>query len=198
MRGRRISVRAMREHAGACRPDKLARILVRVALHVEADLFDPRPRLFAALFRADATAFETKRDVVLDGAIVERRVVLEHHPAIGAGPGDGRIGDVHDAFRRRMMRPQTSDEAKHRGLPASRRSQDRDELPVPGRSGTVNVTSRITVRSPNRLVTLRNSTMFGSASVIRRPDDREKDRVGRSTASDRSRRRAVRSPSGSG
>ena len=34
--------------------------------------------------------------------------------------------------------------------------------PWPGRSGTEKVTSRITVKSPNRFVTPRNSTMLGS------------------------------------
>ena len=77
---------------------QLARILVRVALHVEADLLDPRPGLFAPLLRSDATALEAERHVVLNRAVVERRVVLEHHAAIRAGPGHRRVGHVHDAF----------------------------------------------------------------------------------------------------
>jgi hypothetical protein len=93
---------------------QLAGIFVRVAFDVEPDLLDPRLGLFAALFRADATALETKRDVVLNRAIVEGRVVLEHHSAIGARPCDRRIRDVHDPFRRRMMRPQTGNEPEHR------------------------------------------------------------------------------------
>src|SRR5438093_5020980 len=38
--------------------------------------------------------------------------------------------------------------------------------PLSGRSATENVTSRITVMSPNRLVTLRKSTTFGVGAGI--------------------------------
>jgi hypothetical protein len=107
---------------------QLAGIFVRVAFDVEPDFLDPRLGLFAALLRADATALEAKRDVVLNRAIVEGRVVLEHHAAIGAGPGDRCIRHVHDPFRRRMVRWQTGNEPEHRGLATARRSEDRDEL----------------------------------------------------------------------
>src|SRR5215203_3031364 len=63
--------RACDRHTLAHAARQLARVFVRVAFYVESDLFDPRPRLISPLLRADATAFETKRDVVLDCSIVE-------------------------------------------------------------------------------------------------------------------------------
>jgi len=74
---------------------QLARILVRVPLDVQPDFLDPRAGLVAALFRAGAAALEAEGDVVFNRAIVERRVVLKHHAAICARPGDGRLRDMH-------------------------------------------------------------------------------------------------------
>ena len=105
MRGDRISVRAI---ATRCRmpPDSSLGYFV-------ASRLTSRPT-FAIHSRAcsrrsaagNAAAFEPERHVVLDRAIVERRVVLEDHAAIGARALHGLPADQHRPFGRRMVRPQ--------------------------------------------------------------------------------------------
>ena len=107
---------------------ELVRILVRVLVDIETDSSDPLagPRL--ALVAAHASTLEAERDVVEHGAVVERRVVLKHHPAVRTGALNGLAVDQHLAFRRRMLRLQTRDLTQHRRLAAAGRTEYRDEF----------------------------------------------------------------------
>ena len=128
MRGDRISVRAIATR-WRMPPDSSLRILARVALDVEPDLGDPFARALAPLARRHAAALEAERDVVFDGPVVERRVVLKHHAAIGAGSFDRLLRrPAHVPFARRMVRPQARDQPQHRRLAAAGRPENGDEL----------------------------------------------------------------------
>ena len=107
---------------------ELARVLRTVALDVEADLRDPRARLFIPLARRHTSALEPERDVVLDRPVVERRVVLEDHAAVGARATDCGAAHEHAAFRARMLRRQPRNQPQHGGLTAAGRPENRDEL----------------------------------------------------------------------
>ena len=110
-------------------PDSSLGYFVASRLTSSPTLRDPLPRPLAALGGRDAAALETERDVVLDGAVVERRVVLEHHAAIRARRADRLVGDQHRA-------PPSADGAgatrQSAGAPSTCRTrwpEDRDELP---------------------------------------------------------------------
>ena len=183
--------RARDRHALAHAAGELARILVSVALDVEADLVDPRVGLFAPLARANAAALEAERDVVFDGAIVERRVVLEHHAAIRAGPGHRSVGHVHDALGGRVVRRQARDETEDRGLPAAGRSEDGHELALARQigHGEGDIPNHGEVAE-----SLGDAAKLDDVRQCRHswPRGRETDRAGKSTASGRWRRPAAR------
>ena len=127
---RRENERPRNRHALPHAARQLVRELLRVARHVEADLGNPLPRALAPLGRLHAAALEPERHVVLDRAVVERRVVLEDHAAVRARLLDRFVGDEHGAFGRRMVRPQAGDQPQDGRLAATRRPQDRDEFPL--------------------------------------------------------------------
>src|SRR3954451_10617587 len=91
---------------------QFARVLQRIALHVEADFPDPLAGPLTPLARSDAPALQAERDVVFDRPVVERRVVLEHHAAIGAWPLDAAPANQDDAFARRMVRAQSANQSQ--------------------------------------------------------------------------------------
>ncbi len=146
MRGDRISVRAIATR-WRMPPDSSLGYL-RASRFTSSPTLAIHSRACSRRSRArHAAALEAERDVVLDRAIVERRVVLEHHAAIGAGPGDRRVRHVHGPF------------AWPDGAAAGRRSgaarwtcrsptvrESRRTRPCPAGPGTANVTSRMTVK----------------------------------------------------
>src|SRR6266550_5121847 len=107
---------------------QLRRVLLRVARRIESDLADPFERLLAPHAFGNATAFESEADVFLHRPVLERRVVLEHHPPVRSRPRDGLAAHEHAAGGRRELRSEARDEAQDRRFPAPRRPEDRDEL----------------------------------------------------------------------
>src|SRR5262245_66551471 len=98
------------------------RVLERIALDVETDFADPLARTLPPLGSRHAPTLEAERHVVFDSSIVERRVVLKHHPTIRARATDRLFHDQHIAIARRMMWRQSGNQSQHGRLPATRRS----------------------------------------------------------------------------
>ena len=78
--------------------------------------------------RRNTATFETERDVVFDGPVVERRVVLKHHPAIGARPFDRLLRDQHLPSLAGWCGAQSRDQPQHRRLAAAGGPENGDEL----------------------------------------------------------------------
>src|SRR6185369_15298179 len=112
---------------------ELMRILVLVAARREPDLLDRLTRAIVSLGRRHAVALEAEGDVVEDGAVIERGVVLEDHAAILARAK--HVPSEHEHFTRRrwMLRCQACDESQHRRLPAARWAKDGDEFSLAGK-----------------------------------------------------------------
>src|SRR6476661_5458822 len=107
---------------------ELMGILRRIAVYVEAYLVDPLARPVAPLAGGHSATLEAEGHVVLDRSIVERRVVLENHPSIGARGDDWLALDLHRPRCRRVLRRETRDESQHGRLSAPGWAEDRDEL----------------------------------------------------------------------
>ena len=108
---------------------ELVRILVARRLSTSSPTLPIHSRArVAALGRRHAAALESERDVVLDRAVVERRVVLKDHAAVGAGRRDRFAADEHRPGRRGMLRREARDQSEHGRLAAARRPEDRHEL----------------------------------------------------------------------
>src|ERR1700733_8903615 len=88
---------------------KLMRKLLGVALRVQAYLADPYPRSILAFPARDARALEAERDVVQDGAIIERSIVLKNHAAIRTWSFHRFAHYLHCTRGSRKLRPQAGD-----------------------------------------------------------------------------------------
>jgi len=127
--------------------------LVGVALHVEADLGDPLAGLLAPLGRRHAATLEAEGDVVLDAAVVERGVVLKHHAPVRAGALDRLAAHQHRALGGGNCGRSPAISRSTVDLPQPEGPRIAMNSPLSGTSGTENVTSRMTVCAPKRLVT---------------------------------------------
>ena len=104
------------------------RIFVLIGRDIEPDLLDPVPRQIVAIVPRHVLALETEGDVVEHRAVIERRVVLKHHAAIGAGTRDGLAEDEHVAGGGGMLRIEAGDETQDRALAAAAGAENADEL----------------------------------------------------------------------
>src|ERR1700722_13592874 len=96
---------------------------VGVAHGIQADLPDPFPRPRFTLLASDTGAFETERDIVEHGAIVEGGVILKHHAAVGSGTFDWLAHHLDGAGGGWELRTQTRDQPQDGGFSATRRTQ---------------------------------------------------------------------------
>ncbi len=126
--------RVVHEGARECHPLLLAtRELPRPATLEPFELDDPEHRLdpLPMLASRDVLHLQPERHVVVDRHVRKQGVLLEHH--VDAAPVRRRVGDVlavqQDAARVRRLEP--GDHPQRRGLPASRRAEQREELTVP-------------------------------------------------------------------
>ena len=139
--------RAGDRHALPHAAGELVRILVLIRVDPQADALDPVAAQLVALAARHSLALEAEGDVVEHRAVVEARVVLKDHAAIGTRAGDrlprtrtspavgGCCGSSPAISRRIVLLPQ----------PLGPRTQMNSPLPI--RSSTTNVTSRIAVNS---------------------------------------------------
>ena len=97
---------------------------------VEPDLGDPLEPGRLPLPARGAAALETEDHIVEHRAVIEARVVLKHHPAIGPGTDDRPTEHRHAATRRRMLRLEPSHEPEYRALSAAARAEKRRDLAV--------------------------------------------------------------------
>ncbi len=200
MRGDRISVRAIATR-WRMPPESWLRILVRVALHVEADLGDPLARPLAPLAPRPRRGTRGRRPRCPRRCGC-RTTCSPETPCCDRRPGraTGLPPTSTVPVGGRMVRPQPGDEPQHGGLAAARRPENRDELALV-RAGPAprSVTSRMTVSVAEPLRDVPELDDVGAAAtarriahVIPRRRGRETGRAGTRTAAGRCRRRAGR------
>ena len=105
-----------------------------------------------AIAAGHALAFEPEGDVIEHRAVVERRVILKHHAAVGTGASDRLAEHEHFAGRGRMLRLQPGDQPQDRALAAAAGTEDAHELALVRQVGhdEVDVANRRELHSPGR------------------------------------------------
>ena len=109
-------------------PESSCGYLSLVPGDIEADPGDPAPGMLVALATGYALAFEPEGHVVEHGPVIEARVVLKHHAAVGARARHGPAHHEHLAAGGRMLGRQAGDQPQDRALAATAGAQNADEL----------------------------------------------------------------------
>ena len=108
------------------------RVLVLVMLDGQAAAFDPRTAQFLANPPVQSQALQPKGDVLQHGAVVEARVVLEDHAAIGARPDNLGAEHAYGSLCRRVLRREPRDELQDGALSATAGTEHAHELALVG------------------------------------------------------------------
>ena len=114
---------------------KFVGILGGVAARIEPHALDPLSPLRIARPLRHALALKPEGDVPEDGAIVEARVILEHHPPVGPGPHHLPAEDMDAPAGRGKLRLEARHHPQDRALAAARWAEEGRDLPLVGQVG---------------------------------------------------------------